>query len=109
MAAQMLRPSVVSFLEVVTSIDDVQLDLQDVVINQGSEMIGRTLRDLKIPDRFGLVVIAAKKLGASRMSLNPKSDLSLNVGDLILVLGNDAQVKDLKQLAGDSGYREHED
>lgn len=109
MAAQMLRPSVVSFLEVVTSIDDVQLDLQDVVINQGSEMIGKTLRDLKIPDRFGLVVIAAKKLGASRMSLNPKSDLSLNVGDLILVLGNDAQVKDLKQLAGDSGYREHED
>lgn len=108
MAAQMLRPSVVSFLEVVTSIDDVQLDLQDVVISEGSEMIGKTLKDLKIPDRFGLVVIATKKFGESRMIVNPKSDLVFNRGDLILVLGNDLQVKELKSLAQDAGRREPE-
>lgn len=108
MAAQMLRPSVVSFLEVVTSIDDVQLDLQDVVISSNSEMIGKTLRDLRIPDRFGLVVIATKKSGESRMTVNPKSDLVFNEGDLILVLGNDQQVKALKSMAQDPGLREPE-
>lgn len=106
MAAQMLRPSVVSFLEVVTSIDDEQLDLQDVVIGEHSEMDGKELRDLRIPDRFGLVVIASKKSGQSNMILNPKSDLVLNKGDLILVLGNNHQVNELRKIADDTGIRD---
>lgn len=106
MAAQMLRPSVVSFLEVVTSIDDEQLDLQDVVIGKHSEMIGKELRDLKIPDRFGLVVIASKKAGQSNMILNPKSDLVFHLGDLMLVLGNNDQVNALRKIANDPGIRD---
>lgn len=106
MAAQMLRPSVVSFLEVVTSIDDEQLDLQDVVIGGHSEMDGKELRDLRIPDRFGLVVIASKKAGQTNMILNPKSDLVLNKGDLILVLGNNHQVNELRKIADDTGIRD---
>lgn len=106
MAAQMLRPSVVSFLEIVTSINDEQLDLQDVVIGQHSEMAGKELKDLRIPDRFGLVVIASKKAGQTNMILNPKSDLMLKTGDLILVLGNNQQVNELRKIADDTGIRE---
>lgn len=106
MAAQMLRPSVVSFLEVVTSIGDEQLDLQDVIVTAHSEMDGKELRDLRIPDRFGLVVIATKKAGQSNMTVNPKSDLVLNHGDLVLVLGNNHQVGALRKIAGDTGVRE---
>ncbi len=99
MAAQMLRPSVVSFLEIVTSIDDVQLDLQDVIIGKNSEIVGQELKHLRIPDRFGLVVIATKKFGQSSMILNPKSDLILNTGDAMLVLGNNSQVNELRKIA----------
>lgn len=106
MAAQMLRPSVVSFLEVVTSIGNEQLDLQDVDVTAQSEMDGKELRDLRIPDRFGLVVIATKKAGQANMTVNPKSDLVLNNGDLILVLGNNQQVGALRKIAGDTGVRE---
>lgn len=105
MAAQMLRPSVVSFLEVVTSIDGEQLDLQDVIVGSNSEMVGKELRDLRIPDRFGLVVIASKKAGQSSMTLNPKSDLVLHKGDLILVLGDNQQVSALRKIADDTGVR----
>jgi len=105
MAAQMLRPSVVSFLEVVTSINDEQLDLQDVIIGTHSEMDGKELKHLRIPDRFGLVVIASRKAGQTNMILNPKSDLVLNIGDLILVLGNNHQVNALRKIADDTGLR----
>lgn len=108
MAAQMLRPSVVSFLEIVTSIDDVQLDLQDVIIGKNSEIVGQELKHLRIPDRFGLVVIATKKFGQSSMILNPKSDLILNTGDAMLVLGNNSQVNELRKIADDSGKRDLE-
>jgi len=105
MAAQMLKPSVVSFLEVVTSIGDEQLDLQDVIIGEHSEMVGKDLKELKIPDRFGLVIIASKKEGQINMTLNPKSDLALNIGDMILVLGSNDQVNALRKIADDSGVR----
>ena len=105
MAAQMLRPSVVSFLEVVTSINDEQLDLQDVIIGNHSEMVGKELKHLRIPDRFGLVVIASKNAGQTNMILNPKSDLVLNIGDTILVLGNNHQVNALRKIADDTGLR----
>ncbi|MDH8678103.1 potassium channel protein [Fusibacter bizertensis] len=108
MAAQMLRPSVVSFLEIVTSIDDVQLDLQDVIIGKNSEIVGQELKQLRIPDRFGLVVIATKKFGQTNMTLNPKSDLILNSGDVMLVLGNNLQVNELRKIAADSGTRDLE-
>lgn len=108
MAAQMLRPSVVSFLEIVTSIDDVQLDLQDVIIGKNSEIVGQELKQLRIPDRFGLVVIATKKFGQTNMTLNPKSDLILNSGDVMLVLGNNSQVNELRKIAADSGTRDLE-
>lgn len=108
MAAQMLRPSVVSFLEIVTSIDDVQLDLQDVIIGKNSEIAGQELKHLRIPDRFGLVVIATKKFGQASMILNPKSDLILNSGDAMLVLGNNTQVNELRKIADDTGLRELE-
>ncbi len=106
MAAQMLRPSVVSFLEVVTSINDEQLDLQDVIIGKNSEMNGKELKHLRIPDRFGLVVIASKKAGQTNMILNPKSDLVLNIDDTILVLGNNQQVNALRKIADDTGIRD---
>ncbi|MGB5824746.1 MAG: potassium channel protein [Proteocatella sp.] len=106
MAAQMLRPSVVSFLEVVTSINGEQLDLQDVIVGINSEMVGKELRYLKIPDRFGLVVIASKKAGQINMILNPKSNLVLNAGDMILVLGNNQQVNELRKIANDTGKRD---
>lgn len=105
MAAVMLRPSVVSFLEVVTSIDDVELDLQEVIIGHHSDMVNKELRELKIPDKFGLVVIATKRAGETKMILNPKSSLRLAEGDLILVLGNKEQVNALRLLANDTGYR----
>lgn len=108
MAAQMMRPSIVSFLEVVTNIDDDELDLQDVIIGKHSEMVGLTLRDLKIPDRFGLVVIANRKVGQRKMELNPKSDLRLNPGDTLIVLGSNQQVNEMRQFANDDGRRDIE-
>lgn len=106
MAAQILSPSVVSFLEVVTSFEDIELDLQDVVIEESSEMIGKTLKELKIPDLFGLVVIAVKKLEGNGITVNPKSDLKFNKGDIIFVLGNNEQANQLRDMANDYGKRE---
>lgn len=73
MAALMLRPTVISFLDMITHVGDVILDLEDVVLGPSSPLLGQTLRAVKIPEKTGLIVLAIKK-AAGQMIFNPGSD-----------------------------------
>ncbi len=104
MAALMLRPTVISFLDMITHVGDVTLDLEDVVLEPSSSLLGQTLKTAKIPEKTGLIVLAIKK-AAGQMIFNPGSDEKLLVGDSMIVLGTDEQINALKRLSHDSGER----
>lgn len=106
MASLMLRPNVISFLDIVTRAGDVILDLEDVVIFKDSTLIERTLKEAKIPEKTGLIVLAIKKQGIEKLSLNPSSDEVLKEGDTMIVLGKEDQVNELKKIANDTGERD---
>ena len=53
MASLMLRPNVISFLDIITKAGEVILDLEDVVINKNSELMNQSLIEAKIPQRTG--------------------------------------------------------
>lgn len=106
MAAIMLRPTVISFLDMITHVGDVVLDLEDVVIFAGSELIGKALKTAKIPDKTGLVILALQDKNASQMSFNPGPNEILKAGDSMIVLGTNEQVNKLKELACDNGKRD---
>jgi voltage-gated potassium channel len=96
MASVMLRPSVVSFLEVVTLGEDIDLYLEEVTIEKGAKLSGVTLAQAQIPQKIGLIVIAVKKSDGS-FTYNPKSDTLLEAGDVLIVLGKPFQVDRLRQ------------
>lgn len=106
MASMMLRPNVISFLDIITRAGDVVLDLEDVLIFEGSSLINKKLKEAKIPEKTGLIVLAIRKNGAENLSLNPSSDEILECGDTMIVLGKEDQVKQLKSIAKDDGDRE---
>ena len=99
-AAAVVRPSITSFLDVITREGDVLLDLEEVVIDGRSKLSGLTLRDARIPERTGLIILALKKRGDESFRLNPRSHETLDDGDLIIVLGTGEQVDKLQALAG---------
>lgn len=103
MASLMLRPNVISFLDVITRAGDVILDLEEVVIFEHSSLINKKLKEAKIPQQTGLIVLAIKKLNTELLSLNPSSDEVLEVGDTMIVLGREDQVAQLKEIAKDIG------
>jgi voltage-gated potassium channel len=106
MAALMLRPTVISFLDMITHVGDVVLDLEDVVLFPGSPLIGQTLMSARIPEKTGLIILAIQKKPAGRMIFNPGPDEKLMVGDSMVVLGTREQIDRLTALAIDSGERE---
>ena len=107
MAAMVLRPSIFSFLDVVTYAGDDVFNLEEVLLSEKSELKGQSLRDARIPDRTGLIVMAIKKSGSRTMIFNPKADEKIDQGDSLIVLGNPEKVDLLKKLACDEGIRLH--
>ena len=108
MAALMLRPNVISFLDIITHAGEVVLDLEDVVICDSSSIMNQTLREVRIPEKTGLIVLAIKKNLKKKLQFNPHSDEILEVGDTMIVLGTQDQIKTLRRLACDKGERTHD-
>ena len=108
MAALMLRPNVISFLDIITHAGEVVLDLEDVVICDSSPIMNQSLREVRIPEKTGLIVLAIKKKTRKKLQFNPSSDELLEIGDTMIVLGTQEQIKTLRKLACDRGDRSHE-
>ncbi len=99
MAALMIRPSVISFLDVITQAGEVTLDLEEVIISSESKLSGQMLREAKIPEQTGLIVLALESPGDPRIRFNPKSNEVLKGGDTMVVLGTQTQIEKLKKIA----------
>lgn len=105
MATLMMRPSVISFLDVITHVGDREYDLEDIIVRKGSSMSNHTLKELRIPELIGLIVLAIRKYGEKEIFFNPHSETMIEVGDILMVLGTQAQVNDLRKVALDDGER----
>ena len=103
MAALAIKPQVISFLDTITSASDIVLDLENVIISTGSIMEGRELRDLRIPEATGLIILAIKKKNCERFKFNPNSSEVLGLHDTLIVLGTEEQIDKLRSMACDTG------
>ncbi len=101
MASMVLRPVVVSFLDIITRAGDVTLDLEEVKLCPGSNLIGKTLSEANIPEKTGLVVMATKNKNTSYLKLNPGPDYVLKEGNSMVVLGQVEQINKLRQISCD--------
>jgi len=95
MASVMLRPTVVSFLDVMMRGEDVTLRLEEVPVPEGAKLAGRTLAEVQIPQKTGLMVIAMRRADG-RFTFNPRSESRMHVGDVLIVLGEPEQVDRLR-------------
>ncbi|MBN1778069.1 MAG: potassium channel protein [Clostridiales bacterium] len=97
-AALLLRPSVISFLDVITRAGDITLDLAEVVIPPQSGLTDKKLAEAKIPERTGLIVLALRRGDSKKFKFNPGSGEIIRVGDTMVVLGTAEQVGTLEIL-----------
>lgn len=100
MASTLLRPHVVSFLDSAIVGPDMDLRLEEARIPEGSPLDGLSLEEAGIPRRTGLVVIALQPGGENRIQCyNPGPDTRLAVGDVMIVLGQESQLQNLREYA----------
>ena len=94
MAQSALRPAVVDFLQLATSSAHLDLSMEQVRIQEGSALVGRTIVDAGIRQTYGVIIVAIRRVDGS-MEFNPSPDVTIQAGDEMVVLGRPQSVKAL--------------
>lgn len=102
MASLMIKPNIISFLDVVTKVGDVELDLEEVIVKSGSYLEGKNLIEAQIPNKTGLIVLGIKKFENNKMIFNPPGSFTFKIGDVLIVLGREDQIDKLRNLGDES-------
>ena len=99
LAQTALRPAVVDFVQLATSSDNLDLNMEQVQIAEGAVLAGRTIVAANLRQRYGVVVVGIQ--GASgAMEFNPAPDAIMQVGDYLVVLGQTKNLRELEAAAG---------
>jgi voltage-gated potassium channel len=97
-AHAVLRPSVVDFIELATRSEYLELQIEEVSIQPGSVLAGRTLRASRLRQELGLIVVAIKRPGGT-MTYTPPGEAVMQGGDTLIALGRRHDLDRLEQLA----------
>ena len=102
LAQTALRPAVVDFVQIATSSENLELNMEQVRIHEGASLAGRSIVDAGLRQRFGVVVVGIQRADG-RMEFNPPPDTTMHAGDHLVVLGHLGQLRELEDAAGASG------
>jgi voltage-gated potassium channel len=100
MASEALRPAVVSFLDIMMRSSKATLRVEEAEVSPGSKLANKQLREARIPDATGLLVVAIKQKSGD-YQFNPPASAILVPGHTLVVMGEMDGVRKLKLLAGE--------
>jgi voltage-gated potassium channel len=74
------------------------LQIEETVVDAGSRLAGKTLRDSRLRLELGIIVVAIKKASGHLLS-NPQGDAVMEPGDTLIAIGHRQQLDQLEKLA----------
>ncbi len=98
MANLVIRPEVIRFLDMISGLDPNKLRLEELSFNELKPALrGQSIRELDVRSRTGATIIALRRGQGGELEVSPAADYRTAAGDVLLVLGNEAQIQALHQ------------
>ncbi|OGP54858.1 MAG: potassium transporter TrkA [Deltaproteobacteria bacterium RBG_13_52_11b] len=102
MAHTVLKPTVVDFIEFTTRSGNIELQMQEITVQQGSELIGLTLEACGMGRDLGVIIVAIKQsMGDTKF--NPTYRSMLKAGDTLIALGEKSKLSVIEEMAKTGG------
>jgi voltage-gated potassium channel len=98
-AAFALQPHVVDFLEVAMHDANVEFRLEEVQISPGSVLAGSTIRQARIHEGDGALIMALRQHESGGFVTNPPGDVVMGPGDVVIAVGTELQLDNLRRSA----------
>ena len=97
MAMSILKPISVEYIETVIHDHNITMDVEELRINEGSSLVGKTLANSGIKQQTGAIVIAIVR--KDQVISNPEAEEVISQGDLLIVFGLREQLHRLEEVA----------
>lgn len=97
-AQAVLRPTVLEFIELATSTEHLELQIEQTLVGQGSGLAGQSLTASRLRQDYGLIIVAIKKYHGA-MIYTPPPETIMEAGDTLIALGRRSQLDQLETLS----------
>jgi voltage-gated potassium channel len=97
MAALVLKPQVVAFIDTVTGTGGGDLQYEEIEVSAASGQAGKTIRALRIRHETGAVIVAVRRQDGT-FDTTPDPDAVLEAGDVMIAAGSSHDLRALEEL-----------
>ena len=97
-AHTLLKPAVVDFIEFATKSGNIDLQLEEITIQDGSSLVGNSLDHCGIGRDLGIIIVAIKGRNGE-MKFNPTFRTIIEAGDTMIALGETSKLEILENMA----------
>ena len=99
MASELIRPSVVTFLDIMLRSKEKTIRVEELAIDDHSDYRDKTLRESGILSQKDVTVVALSREAGSSYEFNPSADTVLQSGNLVILMGDIKAIKSIKDTA----------
>lgn len=97
-AHTVIKPAVVDFIEFATRSGNIDLQMEEIAVKDGSKIAGMTLDECGIGRELGIIIVAIQRAGGE-MKFNPTFRTTIKPGDILIALGETSKLKRLEEMA----------
>ena len=99
MANVVLKPQVAAFLDIATTAagEIPELRFEEIIVSSACEPCGRSIRDLRVRDMTGALVVAIRKHDGT-FDVTPSPDMVFEAGDVLIGVGTTDEIAKLEEL-----------
>lgn len=94
MATMAIRPAVVDFLDVIIDSRHDELQVEEVIVNEDSSIVGEPLAKYLARDKTGATILAVNRFDGTSV-INPLGDEIIYSRDKLIIMGTKKQLEDL--------------
>jgi len=98
MASELIRPTVVSFLDTMLRDTSAAIRFEELHITPESGFVSKTIKSTNLRKSSNLLIVALRRPGDPHFEYNPSADTALADGMTLVVLGESTDINKLKEL-----------
>ncbi len=98
LAQSMLRPHVMSFLDVASAFgrgSELEIEIEQVRVSGTSRVASKTLEETRLRQTLGVIVLAILKPNG-QMQFNPDGGTAIEAGDVLIAMGERSKLKQME-------------
>jgi len=92
MASEMIRPTAVNFLDQMLRSGDGNLRIHDLEISGRSGIVGKTLMESDLKNRFNILVLGTREPDET-ITFNPPPSYQIDRGTTLIIMGDIENIK----------------